>query len=89
VADSVEAMMAEHVHEGEKVSGHRPLARLRVIRPVRRNSRVPIATQVGADDAISSLNERWSHCIPRGVRTGMTMDQQHGWPIPPVSDPQA
>jgi hypothetical protein len=56
VADSVEPTMAEHLHEREQISRHRPLACLRVIRAVRRNRRVPIATQVGADDAISGLH---------------------------------
>jgi len=38
VAHSVEAMMAEHIHDGEQISGHRALTRLGVIREVRRGS---------------------------------------------------
>jgi hypothetical protein len=67
-----------------------------LLRPVRQgegstvwwDGRIPIATQVRADDAESSLNQRWSDHMPRCVGARVAVHQQHRRTIPTISDAQ-
>jgi hypothetical protein len=89
VTDGVEASMAEHRHEGKQINSHLPLAGLRVIRAVRGGRRVPIATQVGADDAETRLDQGWSHRIPGGMGTRAAVDQEHRRAVARIADAHA
>ena len=88
VANSVEAMMAERFHERDEIACHRPLTGLRVIGTIRRHSGVPIAAQVRADHAITGVDERRRHCIPRGMGAGMAVHQQYSRTVATISDSQ-
>jgi hypothetical protein len=89
VSNNVEAMMAERFHERDEIVRHRPLTGLRVIRAIRGDRGVPIATQVWADDAITGPNQSRGHCIPRGMGAGVAVHQQYSRTVPTVSDSQA
>jgi hypothetical protein len=89
MTDGMEASMAQHRHEGKQISSHLPLARLRVIRAVRGCRRVPIAAQVGTDDAETRLDQGWSDCIPGGMGTRVTVHQEYCRAVACVADPHA
>ena len=47
-----------------------------------------VAGQVGADDRVPGGGEQGREPVPGGVRTRMAVQEQHGWAVAAVPDPQ-
>ena len=76
-ADGVEALVAQRLHQHQKVVGHLALARLRVVRPVRHGGGLAVAAEVRADHGVAGLDQPRGDRVPRGVCARVPVHQQH------------
>jgi hypothetical protein len=89
VADRLESVVAEDLHESDEVSGHRTLAGLSVIGAVGRGTGLPVAAQVGAHDGEAGFDQLWGYRPPCRVRSWVAVHQQHRGAFPAIADPEA